>query len=108
MAMQESHLRLVPSVIQWGTRIRVVRDQPFQRPVAESFHDFLPFFLYFTLGDAWWKQEKAQPEKKKHVVMKWYDAVRQWYKAKRAEHHKIQDGYLVVPVSGNAQSLLQL
>lgn len=108
MQTAEHHLKLVPSVEHRGYRVRVLRRQLFFRPPTETFHEFLTLILQHTLGETWWKQHKAFAPDKKHVVMKWFEAMREFYAAKRTDDYKVKEGIWAAAVTGYAQSLLQL
>ena len=52
-------------------RFRVVRNRIFARPAAESFHEFLVFWLKCTFGDSWHRKHRLAQPADRHVVMRW-------------------------------------
>jgi len=104
----EPHLRLVPSVKHRGYRVRAVCRQVFFRPPNETFHEFLHVVVKLTFGKEWWTSQLSLPEAKKHVVVKWSEAVLEWLKANKTEDNQVNDGLWSFPLSGHAQALLQL
>ncbi len=104
----EPHLNLVSSVEYRGYRVRAVRRQLFFRPPAETFHEFLHLVIVLSFGQDWWKEQRSLPQAKKHVVVRWSEAVRAWLAARQTAENRVGDGTWAVPMSGHAQSLFQL
>jgi hypothetical protein len=104
----EFNLRLVPSVLHQGKRVRAVRNKVFFRPPTETFHEFLRLVLQLTFGDAWWHEQQSLRMEKQHVVIKWSKAVSAWLAGNQIDENRVGDKLWAVQMSGHAQSLLQL
>ncbi len=104
----EPYMHIVPSIEFKGKRVRCIWNVVHTRRLEETFHEFLFWVLVQTLGEEWWNQHKESPEVKRHVVFKWFIAVRKWMAANRTEDRKMSDGQYAMESSGHSQSLLQL
>jgi hypothetical protein len=64
----------IPSVVQGANRFRVVFKSIYPRPRSETFHEFLIYFLQWTLGREWWLSQARIQEPHRHIVLSWWDA----------------------------------
>jgi len=104
----EFNLRLVPSILHQGKRVRAVRKKVFSRPPTETFHEFLNLWVQLAFGEAWWREQQSLRVEKQHVVIKWSKAVTAWLTANQIDKNSVGDKLWSVQMSGRAQSLLHL
>ena len=104
----EFHLKLAPSVLYQGMRVRAVRNRVFLRPATETFHEFLRLVIQLTFGEVWWREQQLLRAEKQHVVIKWSNAVSTWLAGNQTEGNRTGEHLWSVQMSGHAQSLLQL
>ena len=95
-------------LVERNQRVVAIWNKVVFRPLTETFHEFLvevPF--KGTLGEAWYKSEKAKHESKQHVVIHWLEALRlQQAQHRPANHQKGQ--VFGAPASGEAIALIAL
>ena len=88
-------------------RLRAVGLQLHVRPVSETFHEFIIWLLYRTMGPTWLRFEYAKPVSEQHVVAQWFrvtgDAIRA-----HAPKDASTVGNLLLPATGATQSLISL
>lgn len=104
----ELNLKLVPSVIHRGKRVRALYQTVLLRPPTETFSEFLWWVVGNTFGKEWVQQQDALRPEKQHVVVKWSKAVTAWLPANATDANKVKEGLWSFRPSGHAQSILQL
>lgn len=103
----EPYMHIVPNVEFAGRRIRAVWSTVHYRPLNETFHEFIIGFLVHTLGEEWAKEERAKPDEKRHVAIRWVEAVKKWMAENHSDENRVGEHEWALDVSGYAQSLLQ-
>jgi hypothetical protein len=41
------------------------------RPANETFHEFVANIVNWTLGERWWRQQRALPPSERHAILRW-------------------------------------
>lgn len=59
--------------INFGKKIRAVRNKIHFRPLEETFFDFQLNLLLWTLGKNWYDDEMRKPRNERHVILQWRD-----------------------------------
>lgn len=59
------------SCIYRGKRLRTVGGNYFNRPLSETFDDFIIWHLRQALGDDWFSSHRSLPSNEQHIVMQW-------------------------------------
>jgi len=108
MGIGEPYLKLVPSVIQMGKRIRTIGSDRIHRHPEETFHDFLFGWMRLHFGKEWWLAQEALPSAKQHAVVGWWTSLLDWRLKNQTESNELPDGRWVTLTSGTAQTILQL
>jgi hypothetical protein len=106
---EELYVHHVRSVVWNGKRVRAIWNHVHLRPLSETFHEFLVNVVMWTLGEQWWKHQRAMAEPSRHAVMAWQDA---FAEATRRPPQQVVTGehssrFATVP-SGPAVALLSL
>jgi hypothetical protein len=57
--------------VNFGQKIRAVRNAIHFRPLEETFHDFQLNHLLWTLGKNWFDEQMVKPPGDRHIVMRW-------------------------------------
>jgi hypothetical protein len=70
------------------TLTRVVAGVAFERPLRETFGDFLLDHLKYCLGSRWGKAQLALPDEQRHVVMRWFFSLEELKKASFPTDHR--------------------
>lgn len=106
LAVQQSERPMLQAIFM-GKRFRIVGDMIIERPITETFSEFIWFLLRFTLGRDWWESERAKPQDERHQIVRWFDALAQWKRDSGREENRIEGGWHAVP-SGDVQALTAL
>lgn len=108
----EKNLHIVPSIEAEGHRYRVIWDKIYQRPLKETFHEFILGLLLELFGEEWQQEQMALEEKDRHVLLKWVSSGDELSKKALTEGIKMVDEYGVEKwgciASGEGQALMQL
>jgi hypothetical protein len=59
--------------VNFGQKIRAVRNAIHFRPLEETFHDFQLDLLLWTLGKNWFDEQMLKPAGERHVILRWRD-----------------------------------
>lgn len=68
---REPHLKLPPSHVFRGSRVRRIHLQHHFRPLSETFQEFLIHVLRLTFGPEWWNKQVATHPDDRHIVLRW-------------------------------------
>jgi hypothetical protein len=66
--------QILSSMVQGGTRFRIVWNKVWHYPQQETFHQFLDALVVGTLGQAWFEQQLLLPLKSQNAIVKWRTA----------------------------------
>jgi len=67
----EPHLQILSSIVHNGYRFRIVFNRVYQRPLSETFHEFLVEIIKWTFGEVWWRKQKGMSRERRHNVLNW-------------------------------------
>jgi len=59
--------------VNFGQKIRAVRNAIHFRPLEETFHDFQLNLLLWTLGKNWFDDQMLKPPAERHIILRWRD-----------------------------------
>ncbi len=103
----ERHLNIVPSVEFQERRVRAIRNKIIARPLEETFHEFLILLLKARFGEGWRQNQMAVPPEKRHVLIQWVDAWREWRTTMRVDENRDGDHWAATS-SGEVRALVAL
>ena len=90
-----------------GRRVRAIWSRVFDRPLTETFHEFVVNVLKWTLGEKWYMKQVRAPDDQRHVVMRWIYAWHALAREATPPDHIKGRRFESVP-TGSATSLLML
>jgi hypothetical protein len=79
------------------------------RPEDETFHQFIIFILYESLGNDWWKEQGLLAPTDRHFIAKCFDNFNKWMEKTRATGKSYHKGRVLAGrTDGYSKSLLSL
>lgn len=79
----------------------------YQRPPTETFHEFIIFILYQTLGEQFRDEQKALPEDKQHFIYRCAVKYDEWRAKNVKDKNIVKEGWAALP-DGWTRALISL
>ena len=106
---QEIKLQLIPSYIVNGHRYRTIYNRVYERPLKETFHEFLVNVVQRTFGEHWWKKQVGMSNDRRHVVMRWCENLKELQIRNSTDENKLYNEQVYeADASGPAWALITL
>lgn len=103
------NFQLIPSVIQGNYRIRAVYNEVYQRPIKETFHEFLVDYVKHIFGEEWLKKQEGMEHVRRHKVANWCEDMFEFQKRNQLDKHLISvENLYEVDATGPTWALLTL
>ncbi len=105
----DSNLQFVPSVLQGNYRIRAVYNEVYQRPIEETFHQFLVEYVKYIFGEDWLSKQKGMERDRRNKVANWCEDILEFMHRNQLESNLANtENIYVADSSGPAWALLTL
>lgn len=79
----------------------------YQRPPSETFHEFIIFILYQTLGEQFRDEQKRLPEEQRHFIYKCAVKYDEWRNQQAVNSNSVTGGWAALP-DGWTRALISL